>query len=200
MKFNFTTGRKRRPRCTQSLPCGRSVKMYEKIIWCSSLTTRSTTCHLLRNATKSCTIIMWKKVSYLITHDIEYNDGCASQFKCIRALSSLARRAVKTSGIFCETSHGKSKSDGLGGVVNSFVTRAVCGERRLIRDAKELTDFFDEMLVVKSAFESHRPMLNRLFFYVSSDDMELQECLPIAEVCVHPWDFINSSNRDYSRE
>ena len=28
------------------------------------------------------------------------------------------------------------------------------------------------MLVVKSAIESHRPMLNRLFFYVSSEDME----------------------------
>ena len=48
-----------------------------------------------------------------IKHDIEYNDGCASQFKCIRAFSSLARRPVKTTRIFCETSHGKSKSDGL---------------------------------------------------------------------------------------
>ena len=112
------------------------------------------------------------KEGMFITHDIEYNDGCASQFKCIRAFSSLARRSVKTTRIFCETSHGKSKSDGLGGVVKSFASRAVCGERRIIRNAKELTDFFDEMLVVKSAIESHRPMLNRLFFYVSSEDME----------------------------
>ena len=60
------------------------------------------------------------KEGMFITHDIEYNDGCASQFKCIRAFSSLARRSVKTTRIFCETSHGKSKSDGLGGVVKSF--------------------------------------------------------------------------------
>ncbi len=31
-----------------------------------------------------------------ITHDIEYNDGCASQFKCVRSFSSLAKRHIKT--------------------------------------------------------------------------------------------------------
>ena len=31
-----------------------------------------------------------------ITHDMEYNDGCASQFKCIRAFAALARRDTKT--------------------------------------------------------------------------------------------------------
>ena len=31
-----------------------------------------------------------------INHDIEYSDGCSSQFKCIRVVSSLARRPVKT--------------------------------------------------------------------------------------------------------
>ena len=59
-----------------------------------------------------------------ITHDIEYNDGCASQFKCIRAFSALARRPIKTT-VFCETSHSKSKSDGLGGVVKLYASRAV---------------------------------------------------------------------------
>ena len=44
-----------------------------------------------------------------VTHGIEYNDGCASQFKCICALSALAHRSMKTTRIFCETSHGKSK-------------------------------------------------------------------------------------------
>ena len=108
----------------------------------------------------------------IVNHGIEYNDGCASQFKCIQAFSSLARRPVKTTCIFCETSHGKSKSDGLGGMVKAFATRAVCDERRIIRNAKELTDFFNETLVVKSAIESHRPMLKWLFFYISSKEME----------------------------
>ena len=107
-----------------------------------------------------------------ITHDIEYNDGCASQFKCVRAFSSLAKRHIKTTRVFCETSHGKSKSDGLGGVIKSYASRAVCGERRVIRDAKELFTFFDETLVVKAAYESNKPMLNRRFFYVSAEDMD----------------------------
>ena len=99
-----------------------------------------------------------------IKHDIEYNDGCASQFRCIRAFSSLARRPVKTTRIFCETIHCKSKSDGFSGVVKGFAAHPVCGECRIIQNAKELTDLLSEMLVVKLAIESHRPMLNRLFF------------------------------------
>ena len=90
-----------------------------------------------------------------INHNIEYNDGCSSQFKCTRIFSSLARRPVKTTRIFCETSHGKSKSDGLGGVVKAFALCAVCSEQRVIRDAKELTDFFDKTLEVKSTNESN---------------------------------------------
>ena len=109
----------------------------------------------------------------IITHDIEYNDGCGSQFKCIRAFVSLARRPIKTSRIFTETRHGKSKSDGLGGVVKSYASRAVCGERRVIRNAEELSNFFKETLVVKSAVDSMRPMLNRLFFFLSASDMEI---------------------------
>ena len=89
------------------------------------------------------------------------------QFKCIRAFSSLARRKIKTTKVFCETSHGKSKSDGLGGVIKSNASCAVCGEREVIRDAKELFDFFNQNLVVKAAYESSKPMLNCAFFYVS---------------------------------
>ena len=71
------------------------------------------------------------KESVTIKHDIEYNDGCASQFKCIRGFSSLAHISIKTTCVFCETSHGKSKPDGLGGVIKSFASRAVCGQREL---------------------------------------------------------------------
>ena len=66
-----------------------------------------------------------KDAGFSITHDIEYNDGCASQFKCICAFSSLTRRKIK---VFCETSHGKPKSDGLGGVIKSNASCVVCGE------------------------------------------------------------------------
>ena len=96
---------------------------------------------------------------FSIDRNIEFNDGCGMQFKCIRAFTSLARRDVKSSCIFTKTSHRKSKSDGLGGAFKSFASRAVCGERRVIIIAEELMAFFKEALVVKSAVEIHRPML-----------------------------------------
>ena len=60
-----------------------------------------------------------------ITSFIELNDGCAQQFKSIKAISQLSRRPYYLSRLYFETSHGKSKSDGLGGVVKSFVSRSV---------------------------------------------------------------------------
>ena len=90
----------------------------------------------------------------LITHDVEYKDGCASQFKCIRAFSSLARHSIKTTRIFCETSHGKSKSDGLAGFVKSYATRAVCGKQNYIPNANELFDFLNGILDVEDAYEA----------------------------------------------
>ena len=48
-----------------------------------------------------------------IIHDMEYSDGCASQFKCVKAFAALAH-CDKTMWNYCETSHIKTKFDGLG--------------------------------------------------------------------------------------
>ena len=106
------------------------------------------------------------------------------QFKYVRAFTSLARRHVKTSHSFTETSHGKWKSDDLGGVAKSFSSCAVYGERRVIRNAEELTPF-KKTLVVKSAVESHHPMVNRLFFFVSFREMEIYRKLFSSEKYVY---------------
>lgn len=70
-----------------------------------------------------------------IAHYIEY-DGCSSQFKCIKAFSSLVRRSIKTTHIFCDKSYRKSKSDGLGGVIESYVYHGVFGGEIVARNAK----------------------------------------------------------------
>ena len=133
----------------------------------------------------------YKDAGLSITHDVEYNDGCASQFKCIRAFSSLARRKIKTTRVFCETSHGKSKSDGLGGVIKSYASRAVCREREVIRDAKELFDFFNKNLVVKAAYESSKPTLNCVFFYVSLEEInEYCSTFPSHKYVYILWEYI----------
>ena len=73
-----------------------------------------------------------------ITSFIELNDGCAQQFKSIKAISQLSRQPYYLSQLNFETSHGRSKSDGLGVVVKSFVSRSVNNEGIVVRNAMEL--------------------------------------------------------------
>ena len=55
--------------------------------------------------------------------------------------------------------------------MKSFATHAVCGERVYLRNAFELYQFLNETLTVKSV-ECSRPMINRIFFFISLSDME----------------------------
>ena len=52
-----------------------------------------------------------------ITSFIKLNDGSAQQFKSIKAISQLSHQSYYLPQLYFKTSHGKSKSDGLGGVV-----------------------------------------------------------------------------------
>ena len=84
----------------------------------------------------------------------------------------MAQRKTKTTCVFCKTSHGKSKSDGLGGAVKSFASRAIFGEGLIICDAKELFEFFETNLTLKDVLDNDKPMLNRHFFDISKEEME----------------------------
>ena len=64
--------------------------------------------------------------------DIDFNDGCASQYKCVRAIQSFARRNVSSIRVYFETSHGKSKSDSLGCVVKGYASRKVAATNTVI--------------------------------------------------------------------
>ena len=72
-----------------------------------------------------------------ITSFIELNDGCAQQFKSIKAISQHSCRPYYLSRLHFETSYEKSKSDGLGGVVKSFVSTSVNSEGTIVRNAME---------------------------------------------------------------
>ena len=50
-------------------------------------------------------------------NEIEFNDDCSSKYKSTFALYNLMKRPKQTIQVFFKTSHGKSKFDGLGGVV-----------------------------------------------------------------------------------
>ena len=64
--------------------------------------------------------------------DIKFNDGCASQYKCVQEIQSFARRNVSSIRVYFETSHGKSKSDSLGHVVKGYASRKVTATNTVI--------------------------------------------------------------------
>ena len=106
-----------------------------------------------------------------ITYDIEFNDGCSSQFKCATAFSNFACRLVPTTRVFFETSHGKSKSDSLGGVVKCYATREVNAKEIVICNAKELFTFCSENLVTSKTPEE-KTLLNHLFYFIPVRELE----------------------------
>ena len=55
-------------------------------------------------------------------------------------------------------------------VVKCYASRRVNSEKRVNQDAMELFQFFEENFIVRDAYHSNKPMLNRLFFFISSDD------------------------------
>ena len=89
---------------------------------------------------------------------------------------SLMKRSKQTIWIFFETSHGKSKSDGLGGVVKWYVSKDVAAKGVIIRNGNELFDYCDSNLAVEN---QNSKMMQRKFFYISVKDMnDFRESFP----------------------
>ena len=99
--------------------------------------------------------------------DIEFNDGCASQHKCVQAIQIFARRNVLSIRMYFETSHEYSKSDDLEDIVKGYASREVAATT----DAAELYQFCNEKLTLLGS-DKHKKMLNRLFFYLPKDNIE----------------------------
>ena len=78
----------------------------------------------------------YKQQGVQINLDIEFNDGCASQLKSIKSFWLFVKRKVHTERTYFESSRSKDPSDGLGGVVKSVTTSAVCAEKLIIRNGK----------------------------------------------------------------
>ena len=95
---------------------------------------------------------------------IEFNDGCASQYKCVRAIQSFTRRNVSSIWVYFETSHGKSKSDGHRSVVKGYASREVAATNTVIRNAAEMYQFCNEKLTVLGSDEHKKKNAESLIF------------------------------------
>ena len=92
-----------------------------------------------------------------------------SAIQTIKAISQLSRRPYYLSRLYFETSHGKSKSNGLKGVVKSFVSRSVNSEGTVVRNAMEFYQFCTENLT----FQNRDGVVNnRCFILVKPEDLE----------------------------
>ena len=114
----------------------------------------------------------YKQQRVQINLDIDFNDGCATQFKSIKSDWLFANRKVQTERIYFESSHGKGPSNGLGGMVKSVTTSAVCAEKLIIRNGKELHTFLEERCTLENDPEilrSKHCIMKRKFFLIEMD-------------------------------
>ena len=77
---------------------------------------------------------------------------------------SLMKRSKQTIRIFFETLHGKSKSDGLGGVIKWYVSKDVAAKGVIIRNGKELFDYCESNLAVEN--QNSKMMQRKFFLYI----------------------------------
>ena len=110
-----------------------------------------------------------------IVRDIEFNDGCAAQFKSIKSFGLFSKRSIHTDRVYFESSHGKGPSDGVGGVIKSLVATAVCSQRVIIRDAKEFFDFLSDRCCIENeigASDIKHQIKTRKFFFLDKQDVK----------------------------
>ena len=98
--------------------------------------------------------------------EIEFNDGCASQYKSKTAIYHLVQREKLTVCVYFEASHGKNKSDGLGGVIKSYVSREVGANELIIRNGRDMYEFCVASFTI---VEGKGKMLSCHFIWLKED-------------------------------
>lgn len=99
-------------------------------------------CHFVNH----CKTLLLDRLSLPITRIFEFCDGAASQFKSSTALAYIACSTIPTIRYYWETSHGKHKADGAGGVIKQSAKMSVVRKDNIIRGALELFQFCDAKL------------------------------------------------------
>ena len=79
------------------------------------------------------------------------SDGCLKK----TAIYHLVQREKLTVCVYFETSHWKSKSDGLGSVVKSYVSREIVANELIIRNRQDMYEFCVANFTVVEGETSH---------------------------------------------
>ena len=131
-----------------------------------------------------CKKLMIDGLPFKPSRSIEFCDGASSQFKSINALAYLSQSEERYSEMatirfWWETSHGKHKADGAGGVVKNAASMAVVRKDELIRTPEELMYFCEKELSKvnssTSSFSSRQTnakTVKRKFYNVKTSDID----------------------------
>ena len=106
-----------------------------------------------------------------ISFDIytEFNDGCTSQYKSKTAIYHLVQREKLTIRVYFQTSHGKSKTNGLDSVVKSYVLREVAANELIIRNGRDMYEFCVANFTI---VEGEGKMLSHHFIWLKEEDLK----------------------------
>ncbi|XP_014676865.1 PREDICTED: uncharacterized protein LOC106816757 [Priapulus caudatus] len=108
-----------------------------------------------------------------LKHEVQFTDGCSSQYKSrlpFRHISeAVALFGVPITRCFFGSRHGKGPSDGVTGVVKSFVRSAVMARRAIVRNASEMYQYCVQELT-RDDVEGACCHARRTFFFV--EDIE----------------------------
>jgi len=111
-----------------------------------------------------------------ITHEVQFSDGCASQYKSITPFCDISY-AKEDYGFTIErhfygSRHGKGPSDGTGAVIKSSARRAVNGQQCVINNSTELFEFSKTTLATDNNQDTNDHVhLKRTIFHVSQSDI-----------------------------
>ncbi|CAC5385885.1 unnamed protein product [Mytilus coruscus] len=111
-----------------------------------------------------------------IQHEIQFSDGCSSQYKSFTPFCDISY-SLQDYGFIIErhfygSRHGKGPCDGAGAVLKSAARRAVMGQTQVINNSKDLFEFAKLKLVKDDLPNSDEHLHSkRTVFHVTESDI-----------------------------
>jgi hypothetical protein len=82
-------------------------------------------------------------------HEVQFSDGCTSQFKSKQSFKDLSEMVDPTfERVYFGSRHGKGPCDGLGGIIKKCAETYVKSRKGMIRNAEELFKFCQQYMTI----------------------------------------------------
>ncbi len=110
------------------------------------------------------------------THQVQFTDGCAAQFKSKQSFIDISNAeedyGFKIERSFFGSRHGKGPADGLAAVVKQACTQAIKAKRAVITNANDMHEYVKESMTLDSPAKSGCAHKLQTFFLVQNIDRQ----------------------------